>query len=76
MYIYTYIQKYIFIWKKHDHGSERHIFSRSNYALPCVYHAQDYDVPTTMVLRQYGSNYVINRSLPRPLTVTLLLRKF
>ena len=33
-------------------------------------------VPATMVLRQPGSYYVVTRSLPRPLTATLLLRKF
>ena len=81
-YIHTYVYKYIhFHWKEHGHANERPIVSRSHYDLLVsatllgrwyYVHA----VPTRLVLRQCGSNYVATRSLPRSLAATLLLRKF
>ena len=76
--VYTYIH---FHWKEHDHANERQMISRSHYALPVSttlvrrwYYVNA--VPTTLVLRQSGSYYVVNRFLPRSLAATLLLRKF
>ena len=47
---------------------------RETGARPLSYYVNS--LPTTLVLRQSGSYYVVTRSLPRPLTAMLLLCKF
>ena len=80
IHTYTYANIH-FHWKKHDHANEREMVSRSHYALPMSttllrrwYYVNA--VPTTLVLRQSVSYYVVTRSLTRSLVATLLLRKF
>ena len=79
LYIHTY--KHTFSLEKHYHADKREMVSRSHCALPVSstlvrrwYHVNV--VPTTLVLRQSGSYYVVNRCLPRSLAATLLLRAF
>ena len=72
-YIHTYVYTYIhFHWKEHYHANERQMVSHSNYALPVSttllrrwYYVNA--VPSTLVLRQSGSYYVVTRSLLWPL---------
>ena len=60
-------------------SNERQMVSRSHYAFPVSttlmrrwYYVNA--VPTTLVIRQYGSYYVVFRSLPPSLAAMLLLR--
>ena len=82
MIMYHYIHTHInFHWKEHGHASQRQISFRSNYALlvsTMLLRRKYYvnAVPTIVALCQSGSYYVVTMSLPRPLTATLVLRKF
>ena len=73
-YIYTHIQTYIFIGKSMIMLVNVKCYSIPTTLIKCWYYV--IAVPTTLVLRQSGSYYVFTRSLPRPLTATLILRIF
>ena len=78
-YIYTYLQTYIFIRKLDIMLMNAKLYTVLTTPLFTTLLRRWYyvnAVPTTLVLRQYGSYYVITRSLPRSMTATLLLRKF